>query len=225
MLLAVDTSTPQVGLALYAGEDGVLAEWTWRSANRHTEHLAPMLALLLQRVGVTWAEVEALGVALGPGSFTGLRVGLALVKALALARHLPVVGVPTLDAVAAAVPPEPETPLAAVLPAGRGRLAVAWYRAEGTPPQWRAVAGPEVLAPDDLARRLEAPTLIAGELDRAARARLRRRKNARLLSPALGMRRPALLAERAWLRYRQGERDDPATLAPIYLHTGPPIPS
>ena len=76
MLLAVDTSTRQVGLALYAGEDGVRAEWVWHSPNRHTEHLAPMVALLLERSGITWDEITALAVALGPGSFTGLRIGI-----------------------------------------------------------------------------------------------------------------------------------------------------
>ncbi len=224
MLLAVDTSTRQVGLALYAGEDGVRAEWVWHSPNRHTEHLAPMVALLLERSGITWDEITALAVALGPGSFTGLRIGLALVKAIALARHLPVLGVPTLDVVAAAVPPDPAHPLAAVLQAGRGRLAVGWYRTVEA--HWQPQGEPEVLTAEQLAHRLRRPTWIAGELTASDRARLRRRyKNALLLSPARGQRRPALLAELAWARWQQGASDNPTTLAPIYLHTGPAIPA
>jgi hypothetical protein len=88
MLLAVDTSTAQVGLAVYDGAQ-VIGEYAWRSSQRHTVELAPALAELLARCGLTMADVRALGVALGPGSFTSLRVGLSLVKGLALARHLP----------------------------------------------------------------------------------------------------------------------------------------
>src|SRR5512138_1031812 len=103
MLLAVDTSTAQVGLALYDGSQ-VVSEYAWRSSQRHTVELAPAVAELLARSSLTMDNVQALGVALGPGSFTSLRVGLSLVKGLALARHLPLVGIPTLDILAAAQP-------------------------------------------------------------------------------------------------------------------------
>ncbi len=118
MLLAVDTSTAQLGLALYDGAV-VIAELTWTSRARHTVELAPALSGLLDRTGISIKDLAALGVAIGPGSFTSLRVGLAFVKGLALARHLPVIGVPTLDTVAASMPVQ-DIPLAAVLQAGRG---------------------------------------------------------------------------------------------------------
>ena len=121
MLLAIDTSTSQIGLALYDGVE-VSAETLWRSQHHHTVELAPAVADLLAHTGLAVTEVRALGVALGPGSFTSLRVGLAYVKGLALARHLPVIGIPTLDIVAAAQDVQ-ELPLVAVLQAGRGRLA------------------------------------------------------------------------------------------------------
>ena len=88
MLLAVDTSTTQVGLAIYDGAQ-VLGEFAWRSGQRHTVELAPAVAELLARCALTINDVNALGVALGPGSFTSLRVGLALVKGIALSRHIP----------------------------------------------------------------------------------------------------------------------------------------
>ncbi len=83
MLLAVDTSTAQVGLAIYDGAQ-VLAEYAWRSNQHHTIELAPAIAELLKRSGLTMENMLALGVALGPGSFTSLRVGLSLVKGLAI---------------------------------------------------------------------------------------------------------------------------------------------
>src|SRR5512143_2789157 len=118
MFLAVDTSTAQVGLALYDGAQ-VIGEFAWRSSQRHTVELAPAIAELLARCGATMNDVNALGVALGPGSFTSLRVGLALVKGLALARHIPLIGIPTLDMLAYAQPVS-KLPLAVAIQAGRG---------------------------------------------------------------------------------------------------------
>ena len=125
MLLAIDTSTAQVGLALYDGTQ-ILSEMTWTTRQHHTTELAPALSGLLNRCGVSMDMVSALGVAVGPGSFTSLRVGLSLVKGIALARHLPVVGISTLDIVAAAQPAG-KYPLAVVIQAGRKRVAVGWY--------------------------------------------------------------------------------------------------
>src|SRR5215217_6838611 len=126
MLLAVDTSTAQLGLAIHDGAQ-VISEYAWRSSQRHTVELAPAVVELLSRSGLTMDNIKALGVALGPGSFTSLRVGLSLVKGLALARHLPLVGIPTLDIYAASQPTS-KLPLLAAIQAGRGRLAVGWYK-------------------------------------------------------------------------------------------------
>ena len=120
MLLAVDTSTARLGLALYEGTQ-VLAESLWVSRARHTVELAPALDELFRRTDIKIDQISALGVAIGPGSFTSLRVGLSFVKGLALARALPLIGIPTLDVVAA-VRPLSGLPLAALLPAGRSAL-------------------------------------------------------------------------------------------------------
>ena len=103
MLLAVDTSTRTVGVALYDGSQ-VLSESVWTSRDYHTVELAPAVARVLARAGIAVANLQALAVATGPGSFTGLRVGLALVKGLSLAAHLPVLGIPSLDVLAEAQP-------------------------------------------------------------------------------------------------------------------------
>lgn len=222
MLLAVDTSTTQVGLALYDGAQ-VVGEMLWHSRYHHTVELAPALSDLLARTGATMDRIQALGVALGPGSFTSLRVGLALVKGLALARRLPVIGIPTLDALAAAQPLR-DLPLAAVLQAGRGRLALVWYRAgeDG----WQAQGAARTTTADALADEIDCPTLVCGELSAEERQRLaRKRVNILLASPAQSVRRPAFLAELAWKRWQAGKVDDLSALAPIYLHVGEPIPA
>ena len=79
---------------------------------------------------------------------------------------------------------------------------------------------------EDLAQAIRRPTLVCGEMPPEARARLARKyKNVRLPSPAHCARRPAFLAELAWARWQEGQTDAVASLAPIYLHTGTPIPA
>ncbi|MFA5873230.1 MAG: tRNA (adenosine(37)-N6)-threonylcarbamoyltransferase complex dimerization subunit type 1 TsaB [Anaerolineales bacterium] len=222
MLLAIDTSTAQIGLALYDGAT-VPGELVWQSRAHHTEQLAPALAGLLERVGVTMDSVKALGVAIGPGSFTSLRVGLAFVKGLTLARHLPLIGIPTLDIVAASVPLS-DRKLAAVLQAGRGRLAVGWYKPTGS--GWQAYGPAMTMTAEELEKKIRKPVIVCGELTAEDRHRLARKfKNVRLASPAQCVRRPGVLAEIAWNRWQAGKTDAAASLAPIYLHVAGGLPA
>ena len=217
MILAIDTSSRRMGVALYNGSQ-VVIEMAWTSNFHHTMELAPTIVQAIARADVRIGDVEALAVALGPGSFTSLRTGLAFAKGIALARYLPLVGIPTLDFLAAAQPIN-DLPMAAVLEAGRKRLAVGWYKAIDS--TWQQNDIMEILSPQDLAKRIHRPTLICGELSANARKILQRKwKNARLPSPALSQRRPAFLAELAWERWQADQVDDPATLAPIYLSQG-----
>lgn len=221
MLLAVDTSTQWIGLALYDGAQ-VLNETVWRSHAHHTVELAPALDTLFKQTGVHPEGLQALGVALGPGSFTSLRIGLAVVKGLALALHLPVVGIPTLDVLAAAQPIR-DLPLAAILQAGRGRLAVGWY--ESNAKGWKSLGEAQLTRVEELAQQIRKPTLVAGELNAEERQILaRKRKNVVLASPAQSLRRPSVLAELAWKRWQAGKVDEIIALAPIYLHVAEPIP-
>ncbi len=213
MLLAVDTSTAQVGLALYDGAQ-VLGEMTWATRQHHTTELAPALVGLLARCGSSMDMVKALGVALGPGSFTSLRVGLSFVKGLALARNLPIIGIPTLDIIAAAQPVE-KKPLITVIQAGRGRIALGWYKSSKN--GWQAEDPARSGTVDELIEEIKSPTLIAGELTAEERQRLTR-KNIILASPVNCVRRPAILADLAWARLQENKINDAASLAPIYLH-------
>ena len=222
MLLAIDTSSAQVGLALYDGAQ-LLGELYWQSHAHHTEELAPAIAELLARSAITMDAVQAVGVALGPGSFTSLRVGLALAKGLALARHLPLIGVPTLDVLAAAQPVHGQA-LVAVLQAGRGRLAAGWYQAVKN--HWRPQGPATVTTIAELSRHIRERTWVCGELTASERARLARKfKNVLLASPAQCVRRPGMLAELAWEKWQADQVDSPASLAPIYLHLAGGFPA
>lgn len=221
MLLAIDTSTRVMGLAIHDGAR-LLCEAAWTCGDHHTVELAPAIADALKRCGLSAADLQALGVAIGPGSFTGVRIGLALAKGIALAQHIPLVGIPTLDVLAAAQPVQ-DLPLAAALQAGRGRLAVGWYKAVAG--AWKMQGNLEVLTAPALAERIQQATRVCGELSEEERQILRqKRKIVVLASPAQSLRRPGFLAELAWRRWRAGKVDDPVSLSPIYLHVGEPIP-
>jgi tRNA threonylcarbamoyladenosine biosynthesis protein TsaB len=220
MLLAVDTSTAQVGVAVYDGSQ-VVGEYAWRSSQRHTVELAPAIFELLGRCGLKMEDVRALGVALGPGSFTSLRVGLSLVKGLALSRHLPLIGIPTLDILATAQSPS-KLPLAIAIQAGRGRFAVGWYKRSRS--GWRAKGNARVVTVESLINEVKSPILLCAELTARERQTLAAKPEIQLASPAQSVRRPAVLAELAWARWQTGDIDDGATLAPIYLHAAQPVP-
>ena len=222
MLLAVDTSTTQVGIALYDGNQ-VIGESLWHGKLRHTVSLAPEINALLKRTNRKMDEIDVLGVALGPGSFTSLRVGLALMKGLALSKHLPLIGIPTLDILAAAQPAR-DLRLATILQAGRGRLALAYYTL--SPNQfWQRDGDLAVMTIDEFAESIQKKTLVCGELNEAERKLLEKHELAELSSPAESTRRPAYLAELAWKRWHAKDTDDAASLSPIYLQVGAQIPS
>lgn len=223
MLLAIDTSTAQVGLALYDGAQ-VLSEMIWTTRQHHTTELAPALSGLLSRCGVSMERVNALGVAVGPGSFTSLRVGLSLVKGIALARHMPVIGIPTLDIIATAQPAgKHASRLVVVIQAGRKRIAFGVYKCLKN--EWQVQGAVRSGTIEELADEIESPTYVAGELSSEDRSRLaRKRVNVLLASPVNCVRRPAILAELAWARWQKNDVDDAASLAPVYLHVaGTPI--
>lgn len=215
MLLAIDTSTQVMGIALY-DDPVVVGEMQWTSANHHTVELTTAVEHLMKRCGVKPVDLTLLVVALGPGTFTGLRIGLAFAKGLAFSTHQPMVGIPTFEYMAAAQPLA-EMPMAIILPAGRTRLAVGWFEVQDS--RWQSVSKPEVMTPEELSDKISGPTILCGELTAAERQTLGRKwKNAMLTSPAQAARHPSMLAEIGWQRWQAGQRDNPVLMAPIYLH-------
>lgn len=215
MLLAMDTSTLTCGIALY-DDPIVIGEMMWRTANHHTVELAPAISDLLHRCSLTPTDLNAIAVALGPGSFTSLRISLAFAKGLALSLSIPIIGIPTFEYQAAAQPLGQE-PLFAVIPAGRSRMAVQEFAAVDG--QWQTVDAPQVLTPEQISDRITGPTRICGEMNASERQVIGRKwKNAMIAPPTIAMRRPSILAELAWKRWKAGQVDDPIQLSPIYLH-------
>jgi tRNA threonylcarbamoyladenosine biosynthesis protein TsaB len=140
----------------------------------HSAELLPVLASLLERAGGGWEDVDAIAVGVGPGTFTGLRIGVATARALAQGLGVPLHPVSSLEALAAglAAAADPGQPLLPLIDAKRGQVFVSLFRAEERPErEW----GPLALAPEDLESRIadlrEAP-LVGGDWALESRPRL-----------------------------------------------------
>src|SRR5512136_129894 len=159
MILAIDTATRSAGLAVYDGYS-VRAEFTWGTSDHHTVELMPRIVEMLAQINVPIDQIRGLGVSIGPGSFTGVRVGVAAAKGLALARDIPIAGVRTADILAYAVK-WCQPPLVVVVRAGRGRWIAARYIKED---DWRQDGDFTLATADVIGADWEETTTLCGEL-------------------------------------------------------------
>jgi tRNA threonylcarbamoyladenosine biosynthesis protein TsaB len=214
MLLAIDTTSDWGGVALYH-QPGLLAEANWQIGRGHSAQILPMVHQLLANTATSVDDLTGVAVALGPGSWSGLRVGISLAKGIALAANLPVLGVSSLDTLAY---PHQRTgrSVVAVLRLGRDRFAVAEYRLRRA---WGKVGAERNLTRDELLASLPELALVCGEVDVRLAAAIVATKGAGVVvpMPALSARRAGYLAEIAWGRLQAGERDDLVALEPTYL--------
>jgi tRNA threonylcarbamoyladenosine biosynthesis protein TsaB len=217
MILAIDTATQYAGLALY-NPDGLQAEESWYTGRNHTVELAPRLARMLKSARLNVSDLSALAVSIGPGSFTGLRIGLAVAKGLALPHKLPVIGIPTLEITAYPFRKQP-LPIWAIAQAGRSRILAACYSPKEDDLQ--QLVEPFITTVEALAQRIDQPVLCAGEIDVQAAKTLRQNSHAKahIASPADRLRRPGYLAEIAVRRLEDNAQDDPDALVPLYVST------
>ena len=162
LILGITTSTAQVGCAI-GGHEGVLGAIHSSRGRRHAETLTPAIEFLCRQTRVTLGDIGAVAVDLGPGMFTGLRVGVAAGKAIAHARRLPMIGVTSLDLLAFPLR-HSHRRIVCALDAGRGELFHAAYRQ--SPGGVQRLTTPEVTSPADLASDLDAArdeVLLAGD--------------------------------------------------------------
>jgi tRNA threonylcarbamoyladenosine biosynthesis protein TsaB len=144
MLLAFDTATPHVTVALHDGER-VVATYSSDESMRHGEMLAPGIATVLEHAGATSRDVTAIAVGVGPGPFTGLRVGLVTARTMAHALEIPVYGVCSLDILAAEAFDAGHDDFLIATDARRKEVYLASYASR------QRMSGPEVVKPADVA--------------------------------------------------------------------------
>lgn len=155
MLLALDTATPVVTVAVHDGTR-VLASYDAEAGPRHGELLAPAVVEVLARAGIDRRQLSEVVVGVGPGPYTGLRVGLVTARTLGAVLDVPVTGVVTLDVLAAAQTALHDAGHPYVVATDARRREVYWARYEGR----HRVEGPAVDRPADLADRLGGATVV-----------------------------------------------------------------
>lgn len=223
MLLALDTATRQISLALHDGR-ALIAEYTWPSENQHTVQLAPAILEFLDRCKQSTRDLSAFAVTIGPGSFTGLRIGVAAAKGMASASGAPLVGINTLDVTAAGCPGGQQNALVAAAAAGRGRVVVrsyGWRKGE-----WKARSDMRLTDWPGLIASLDGVATITGDIDAAGLTALKEAQDAGVpltIAPAAyRLRRAGVLAELAWTQLRDNVvagAFDPARVTPVYVKT------
>lgn len=218
MLLAIDTSTALTGLACY-DQQGLCGECVWESGRNHTAQLLPQLQMLFEHISRSPADVQVVAVALGPGSWSGLRVGMSIAKGLALAGNLALLGITTLDALAYQHQ-YVTTTVYPLIRLGRARFATAAFRRDE---QWQRLDDYRNVSLAELCAEVDDPVLFCGDIEPDVREHLQQELGDRAGFPsaAANLRRPGYLAELAWQRFAAGERDEPARLEPLYL--GEPV--
>jgi tRNA threonylcarbamoyladenosine biosynthesis protein TsaB len=218
-LLALDTSTSYAALALVR-EETPLTELNWQAGSRHSTELLPRLEGLLRLASLTPPDLSLIAVALGPGSFNGIRVALATAKSLAFSLRIPLIGVPTLDC-AAWGSRAAEREIWAIQEAGRGQLYAARYRPSPatSAADWQPWWGYGLLTPAELAAKVEeGGAFFCGEWREQTRHTLEEALGTRArFASSLGIRRGLWLAELALARAARERYDDPARIEPLYL--------
>ena len=221
-VLALDTSTPTCAVAVIDGER-VLAQDDRPTEGRHGEVLLPRVRDVLAAAGLLPADLALIAVGSGPGSFTGLRIGLASAKGLALALSVPLRAVCSLRALAAGLPVRPGSLRAAALDAGKGEVFVAAF--DGEDPLNPPLLPPLRATPEQAASRLSAllapgirGLLLCGPGARRYPALgTLQATGAQLVDPALDVPAGRNVAQLALALYRAEGPSDLATLAPNYL--------
>lgn len=211
MELSIDTASEMASVAL--SENGrVVAEITWRCRRNHSVELLPTVERLLAQGKAAKEDLSAVFVNIGPGGYTGLRVGMSVAKGLAYRSRLPMVGVSRLEIDACPHAAFPGA-IIAVHRAGRGELAWAAFR--GDP--WRETLAPRLSKPEELPPQIDGPTLVAGEIDDSLRDALAAVEGVTYASAAASLRRAGTLAALGYERLERGEAQDAAIVAPVYL--------
>ena len=239
LLLALDTSTRQASIAL-SSEDELYGEYTWQVGNNHSVELLQRIQRLFAECGKTMPDIDVVAVATGPGSFNGVRVAVATAKALSFSLQKPIVGVSTLEILAAHHCHWPG-PICSVLEAGRTELYAACYMSDKNVGsngdmtyRIRQLGDYQLLSPRNLSTYLEEqastwagipgerelpPFLFCGEMSVASRQALYAQMQERcfFVNPVAATRHASVLAMLALQRIRDGKEDNPLQLEPLYL--------
>ncbi len=229
-ILGIDTSTSCGSIGLVDGES-VVAECLLDVTTTHSERLLNSIEHILRQTGGTVGELDGWAISLGPGSFTGLRIGVSTIKGLAFATGKPVAGIPTLDALACNVSPTPHL-ICPILDARKGEIFTSLYRYDDAGALAR-VSAYQAIRPEDLVNRIDSTlrlmdtnagarsglTLFLGNGVKIYRDYLRTSLGtlAAFVPDPLNLPRGSTVARLGLIRIQKGEVLDLSSFAPIYV--------
>ncbi|HVL27991.1 MAG TPA: tRNA (adenosine(37)-N6)-threonylcarbamoyltransferase complex dimerization subunit type 1 TsaB [Acidimicrobiales bacterium] len=216
LILGIETASVQVGCAV-GGHEGVLASFHAARRRRHVEALVPAIEFTCRQAGVELKELGAIAVDIGPGLFSGLRVGVTTAKTLAQALRLPMIGVASLDLLAFPVRHSSRL-IVPVIDARRGEVFYALYRQ--VPGGVQNLSGYQLGSPDDLASDLVArgeDTLLVGDGALRYSDDLSRVVGGQITGPPNAYPSAAALVALAHAKALREEFVSPSELEPLYL--------
>ena len=215
LILGIETST-KTGSVAVVSEDGVIAQYSLNIEVTHSERLMSTVDRVLKDTGLAIADFGGFAVAIGPGSFTGLRIGLSTVKGLAFATGKPIAAVPTLRALAGNLP-FAAYPVCPMLDARKNEVYAALYACEGS--AYSSVMPETTISIHDLADRISRQTIFIGEAARIYRAEIVKQFGSAALFAPLSASLPsaAIVAEIGLDMIKNGEEAAPDSLAPLYI--------
>ncbi len=215
LVLGIETSTLQGSIALMS-ERGLVSEYTLNVEATHSERLLPAINRLFNDLNLDIQGIDGISVALGPGSFTGLRIGISTAKGLSFASGKPVVGVPTLEALAWNLPFCPYW-VCPILDARKKEVYCAIFRFKGN--ELVTLVEAQVLSPTALIPLVQEPTVFLGDGLIPYGEIIKEILRDKAIFAPLAKRGPsaANVAELGLRKLQQGERAEPASLVPIYI--------
>lgn len=218
MILAIETASSCGSVSLtkgYGQSFHFLAECSSQPDITHSRRLFGSIDWMMTSSGIGWDALDAVAVSLGPGSFTGLRIGMAAAKSIAMAADKPMIGVPTLDALALNVTGCNRL-LGCLLDARKQQVYAGFYRedAGGMP---RSTGDPVAISPDKLLAELEEPVLLIGPGAGVYRDILLENELVKIAPSYLSTARASQVGQLAGEMLADGRTLDPATAVPVYI--------
>ena len=218
-LLGIETST-QTGSVAVVEDKEVIAEYTLNIKETHTARIMPAIDRILKDTHLTIHQMDAVAVSLGPGSFTGLRIGIATAKGLCSALRKPFVGIPTLDAFARNIYCLHHL-ICPLLDARRGEVYAALYRYRTATATSRLekLTGNLVLPLEELLVGIDGPVIFLGSVPAGYRDLIREKLEGKVFfaPPYLNLPRAANVAVLGVEKLESGEETDPRTVEPLYV--------
>ncbi len=214
-ILGIETST-MTGSVAISTEDQLIAEYTLNTKVTHAERLLTAIEHVVRSASLTIHDIDGIAVAKGPGSFTGLRIGVTTAKSLAYSLQTPIVAVSSLDALASHYLCS-ETLICPFLDARKKEVYTAFYRNTGT--QIHRLSDYAVIAPNNALREIHEPVVLLGDGVAPYRKQIEETLGefAYVADSAHLLPRGSLVAQLGGKRLLAGDSDDCFALAPFYL--------